>query len=106
LSESPSGTTGRSPLCFDLDQGHVCLRVTPDNLGVELFLIREGHFDIGGVFDDVVVGDDVAIFVDDEPRTQAVPAELALRTAAAEEALKKLLKRAALAALAKWARRR
>ena len=49
--------------------------VTSHELGVEATAVREGHLDGARALDDVVVGDDQAGTVDDEPR----PAALLLR---------------------------
>ena len=41
-------------------------RVGADDRRAELLAIVHRHFDLPGVSDDVVVGEDVALFIDDE----------------------------------------
>jgi len=48
-------------LGLDLDDGDVGLRVAADQLGREFTLIGERDRDVAGIFDDVGVGDDVAL---------------------------------------------
>jgi hypothetical protein len=55
----------------DLQEGEICLGVAPHHLGGEFPPVVELHLDIGGVLDDVIVGDDVAVRVQDEARSAA-----------------------------------
>ena len=75
----------RRRLLQQLDEGAVGQRVAADDLGFELdvaLVAEEGHFDLVGVLDDVVVGQDQALGgIDDEPgagalrlRRRALPA--------------------------------
>ena len=69
LSLSPSGSCGQVA-GVDLDQREVALLVGADDLGVELALVGEADLHRLGVVDDVVVGDDEAVVVDDEARAE------------------------------------
>ena len=66
----------RRRLLQELDEGAVGERVTADDLGFELdvaLVAEERHFDLVGVLDDVVVGEDQALGgVDDEPGAGAL----------------------------------
>ena len=68
---------GQVALGLDLDQGQVGLRIAADDLGLELALVLEFYLDVVGVFDDMVVGDDVTALVNDKPGADpALPALL------------------------------
>ena len=66
----------RRGLLQELDEGAVGERVAADDLGLELdvaLVTEERHFDLVGVLDDVVVGEDQALGgVDDEPGAGAL----------------------------------
>src|SRR5262249_38263010 len=63
----------------DLDDGDIRLRVTAHDLRLVLLFILELDDDFVGVLDDVVVGEDVAVAIDDEAGAQAALLERALR---------------------------
>ena len=58
--ELPIGTAVRFSR-RNLQHGDVGGRVAPDQLGLEVALVLGGDFDVGGVLDDVVVGQHVAL---------------------------------------------
>ncbi len=64
----------------DLDHGHVRLLVGADHRRLGFDAVIEGHGDLLGIFDDVVVGQDVTVVVVDEtrPDPMAPDAELLL----------------------------
>jgi hypothetical protein len=55
---------------LDLEHGDVDPAVGADQLGLELGVVAQDHRDVLGALDDVVVGEDVALAVDDEARAQ------------------------------------
>src|SRR4051794_20050671 len=61
----------------DLEDGEVVRIVGGDDLGGKLFAIEEDALDVGGLIDDVLIGDDVAGVVDDKPRAQRLCGHLA-----------------------------
>ena len=63
----------------DLEQREVGLRVGADDLGVELAVVGEADLHLFGVVDHVVVGDDVAVVLQDEARAQRHAVLAALR---------------------------
>src|SRR5579885_286415 len=50
---------------IDLDDCQIMRRIAADHGGAELFAVVHGDFDLAGVGNDVVVGEDVAFLVDD-----------------------------------------
>ncbi len=52
---------GGKILRLDLDDGDIGLGVGADDLAFELAVVREGHLELVGAFDDVVVGQDIAV---------------------------------------------
>src|SRR5205823_2737598 len=72
---------------LDLDQRDVRLRVAADHLRLVLLAGGEPDEDLVGVLDDVVVRDDEALRVDDEPRAEAARLERAARVV--EESLER-----------------
>ena len=57
----------RRPL-GQLDEGTVGEPVSADDAGlIQLVIVEEGHLDLGGALDDMIVRDDIAVLVDDEP---------------------------------------
>ena len=59
----------------DLDERDIRLRIAADDLGLELLAGVELDDDLVGVLDDVVVGENVAGGVDDEPGAEALRLE-------------------------------
>ena len=60
------------------DDRNVGLRVSANDFGVELgFVVRQGDFDFIRAIHDVVVGEDVAVFADDDSRAEGLFAPLA-----------------------------
>ena len=55
---------------LDLDQGEIGVLVLADHLALEFGAILQGHGDLGGVGDDVVVGDDPAGVIEHEAGTE------------------------------------
>ena len=82
---------------LDLEQGDVDAAVGADQLGLELGVILEDDGDVLSALDHVVVGDDVAIAIDHETRSErrTAPLLLLLATTAVEELLEELLERRA-----------
>ncbi len=65
-------------LAFDLDNGNVGLRVRADDFGVKLLLVVGQHdFDFVRAVHDVIVGENVAVFADDDARAEGLLAPLA-----------------------------
>jgi len=56
----------------DLEQRDVRGRVTADEGRLQGVVVREPHLDRRRSVDDVVVGDDVTLFVEDEPRAEGL----------------------------------
>jgi len=54
-------------LGIDLDEGDVCLGIGPPHLRLVASPVGEGHLDVVGILDDVVVGDDVAVRAQHKP---------------------------------------
>src|SRR5690606_22541138 len=61
----------REVRAFNLDDREVRAFIAPDDAGLQLAFVREPDRDLGGVLDDVVVGDDVAVGRNEEARTRA-----------------------------------
>ena len=61
---------GRQPLALDLQHRHIGTRIGTDELGLELAAIGQAHDDLVRIGDHVIVGQDVAIFREDEARAQ------------------------------------
>ncbi len=57
---------------IDLEDGEVRYLVRLDQLGGKLPAVHEGDDDLGGIGDDMLVGEDVAVRGDDEPRSQTL----------------------------------
>ena len=55
----------------NLDEGEVGGGVGANDFGVVVAVVVEGHLEALGVGDDVVVGDDVAVFADDNAGAEA-----------------------------------
>ena len=55
---------------LDLEQGQVGVRVCADDLGCSASTVGQGDFDVVGVFDHMVVGEDVALGADDDAAAQ------------------------------------
>ena len=77
-SLSPNLTAFSGFVRLDLEHGDVDLGVGADQLGAQLLPVGEDHDDLVGVGDDVVVGDDDALWVDDEARAERVRLPLAV----------------------------
>ena len=72
FDESPKVTgTSFSAGDLDLEHGHVVRGVRADDLGLVGRAVEERDPDRVGPLDDVEVGQDVALLVDDEPRARA-----------------------------------
>ncbi len=82
---------------LDLQHGKIGARVGADQLGLELGIVAQDDGDVLGALDHVVVGDHVAVGIDDEARAQrgAAALLLLLSIAAVEEFLEQLLERRA-----------
>ncbi len=87
-------------VAVDLDHGDVGLGVGSDHLGLEAALVLERHRDVLGVGDHVVVGEHVALAVDDEARARGRHDARVVAGQVTEEATEELvsLRVAALAA--------
>jgi hypothetical protein len=71
LSESPNLTpAAASCWAVDLQHGNVDPAVRADQLGLELGVVAQDDGNVLRPLDDVVVGDDVAIGIDDEARAE------------------------------------
>ena len=80
LSESPRGKRREiSKEGRDLDQDKVCFGIPSDDFSLVLLPFRQFHFDLVGVLDDMIVGDDIPIFIDDKSRAQALLFEVPVR---------------------------
>ena len=83
-SESPRRMLGERLARVDLQQGDVGGRVAADDLGrdgasaVAVLVGAEVDLDLAGAFDDVVVGQDVAVGRDDEAGAAAALAPLVI----------------------------
>ena len=66
LSESAKVAERQRSSAVDLDQREVGVRILADHLGRQLAAVLQGDGDLVGAVDDVVVGDDQAVVVDDE----------------------------------------
>ena len=64
-------TSGVMPLGLDLDQGDVGALVRADDLGLEFAAVGQRDVDVGRVDNHVVIGEDVAVFGDEEARSRA-----------------------------------
>jgi hypothetical protein len=51
---------------FDLDDGQIVRLVGADDGGLVFLAVVQRDFDLAGVSDDVIVGEDVSFFIDDE----------------------------------------
>src|ERR1019366_1732224 len=56
---------GRQSGSVDLEDGDIGLGIGADDAGFELALVGEGHFDVRGFVDDMIVGEDVTLGADD-----------------------------------------
>ena len=74
-------------MAVDLDDGEVGELVGADDLGVHHAAVVEGDLDLYRAFDDVVVGDDVAVRRDDDAGADAVLERLLLLLALKTPAL-------------------
>ena len=63
---SPKADIGQRLVGVDLQHREIGARVAADDLGGVFAVVLQGHLDLGGLADDVVVGDDVARGVDDK----------------------------------------
>jgi hypothetical protein len=52
---------------FNLDQSQIGLGVPADDFGIEFLVVCQGDLDFIGVFNDMVVGQDMPFLVDNEP---------------------------------------
>src|SRR5664280_1324009 len=57
---------------LDLDDRDISFGVGPDNLALELAVVRQGHLEFVSALDDVVVGQDIAVGRDDDPGAEAL----------------------------------
>ena len=71
-SESPNCTAGQRLVRFHLQQGDVAGLVAAQHLRLQRGVVLQGHGDLVGAVDHVVVGDHQAGRVDDEARSQAL----------------------------------
>ncbi len=79
---------------FDLDEGEVGARVGAHHGGFEGAVVVQGHFDVVGIGDDVVVGHDVAVLADDDTGARSdahLRAALAFGALEAEEGLEEIV---------------
>jgi hypothetical protein len=60
------------PVALDLQHRQVGLRVAADQVRVELPPVGQLHLDLAGTVDNVVIGDEVAVLVDEEAAAQRV----------------------------------
>ena len=67
----------RQVLGVNLDHGDVGLGVAANDLGGELAAVLQGDFHVLGAVHDVVIGEDVAVFGDDDARAEAMLARRA-----------------------------
>ena len=56
---------------FDLEQGQIGLGVPSDNLTFILIAVTEFDFNLVGLFNHVIIGQDISVTADDKPRTNA-----------------------------------
>src|SRR3546814_6899662 len=78
-------------LGVDAQHGQIDMRISGNHLGLELATVGQRHDDFGGTVDDMVVGDDHAIGLDDHAGTERpgnTLARLPLRRQVAEELAK------------------
>lgn len=52
---------------LDLEEGDVGFGVLADNFGLEPSIVQQAHLNVGGVLDDVVIGQSQPGVADDEP---------------------------------------
>ncbi len=82
---------GQVDVGVDLDQRDIGARVGSDELGDVFFAVLERDPDFLRVFDYVIVGDDIAFLIQDEPGAKALALKLP-GVSLAEKTLEKLLK--------------
>ena len=58
--------SGNKVCGLDQDHGQVVRRIGAHNGCLVLLAVVEGHFDLACIGDDVIVGENVAVFIDDE----------------------------------------
>ncbi len=88
LSELPSLAVGNGLSDIDLDHGQIGFLVSADHLGIVQHsrrIIQQLHADAVGFFDYVAVGDNVALGIDDDARSQRMLANGTAALLAAEE---------------------
>ena len=72
---------------FMLEHGEVGALVLEDDVGLELALVGQRDLHLGGIVDDVIVGDDQPVRADDHARAERALHPLARHGRAAEELL-------------------
>ncbi len=88
-SESPSSTTGKVLLIpFDAQHGEIAARIAEQNLRREFAPVRQHHFHIGHVLDDVMIGHDEARRINNHAGAKRLRGRAARPLSAAEKALK------------------
>ncbi len=70
LSLSPKWVAGSGFFRIDLQQGQVGLDVAADHLGRQLGAVLQGHRDLVGILDHMIVGDDVSRRIDHKAGAQ------------------------------------
>ena len=78
-SELPSGASGRFDTFGNVDERDVDRRIRADDLAAKRAAVRQRDGDPLGTLDDVVVGEDVAVAIDDEAAAGALPRQLKSR---------------------------
>jgi len=91
-SELPNWILGRLPSDLIFDEGQVRVGVPPFDFRIKLTLVLEDHLDFISALHHVIVGDDEAGLVNDEPGAQT-PLFKSLVWTAPEKLLKKIVER-------------
>ena len=74
LSEDPMGISTRSSLRgFDLDDRNIGVGIGPDQFRVKLLAVGQGYFKLAGIFDDMMIRQDIATSIDNGPGAGSLP---------------------------------